>query len=248
MNPEIRQAVDIVRRARFLIALTGAGISVASGIPDFRSPGGLWERYNPSAFATIDRFREEPERVWEMLLEMIAAVDAASPNAAHRALADLERRGLLQSCITQNVDGLHARAGSRNVIEFHGNLDRLDCLACGSGHARREYHFPAGQAPRCVSCGAVLKPSIVLFGESVPGRALLEGRMFASSCDAILVAGTAASVFPAAEIPQIAKKNHAKVIEVNIAPTGLTNYITDVFVQCDASEALPAILEGVGEG
>ncbi|MBN1531208.1 MAG: NAD-dependent protein deacylase [Spirochaetes bacterium] len=247
MNREIREAVDILRGSRFVVALTGAGISVASGIPDFRSPAGLWRRFDPAVYASIDRFRENPARAWEMLFEMIAAVDAARPNPAHDALAELERRGLLQCCITQNIDGLHGRAGSRNVIEFHGNLDRFVCLACESRYGWRQYAFPAGEAPRCFACGSVLKPSIVFFGETVPGRALLEGRMFASSADAILVIGTGATVFPAAEIPQIAKNSHAKVIEVNTAPTGLTNYITDVFVQCDAAVALPAIAEGLGE-
>jgi NAD-dependent deacetylase len=245
MAPEIREASALVRKSNFLIALTGAGISVESGIPDFRSRGGLWDRFDPALYAHIDQFMENPYRVWEMFFEMMATVRGAAPNDAHAALAELERRGLLKAVITQNIDGLHRAAGSVNLIEFHGNLDRFDCVKCGSRYPRREYSFPEGEVPLCFQCGFPLKPSVVLFGESVPARAMLEGRMFASSADVILVVGTSASVYPAAEIPQLAKQHGARIIEINREPTGLTNYITDIFVQGNASLALREIVRAV---
>lgn len=238
-------AAEIIKQSQYLIALTGAGISVESGIPDFRSAGGLWEKYDPAVYAHIDSFKRNPEMIWEMLFEMIDLTKNARPNPAHLALADLERKNILKALITQNIDNLHQEAGSVNVIEFHGNAHRLECLVC---HHEEPVESPdfGGKPPRCPKCGQIMKPQVVFFGEMIPPDALMESQMLANSADAILVVGTSAVVYPASSIPYIAKQNRAKVIEMNLERTALTGSITDVFIQGRVGETLPKLNELVG--
>jgi NAD-dependent deacetylase len=238
----LKEAAAILRKSSYVIALTGAGISVESGIPDFRSAGGLWEKYDPMVYAHIDSFRRDPEMIWKMLFEMIDLTKNAKPNPAHIALAKMEEKNILKGIVTQNIDNLHQEAGSRNVIEFHGNAHHLQCLECGREEPVTDAIF-GGSPPRCAKCTAIMKPRVVFFGEMIPPRAMTESQMLANAADAILVVGTSAVVFPASSIPYIAKQNRAKVIEMNLEHTGLTNAITDVFIQGKAGDTLPRLLE-----
>ncbi len=241
MEEHYRQAAEIINEARTVICLTGAGISVESGIPDFRSACGLWEKYDPMEYAHIDAFRRNPEKIWKMVFELIELTTKAAPNPAHLALAELERRNILRSIITQNIDNLHQAAGNRKVIEFHGNASRLDCLNCGQSYGASEFELN-GTPPRCRECSAVLKPSVVFFGEAIPMQALAESERLSNLADAILVVGTSAVVYPASSIPFIVKSNGGRVIEMNLETTGLTNSITDVFIQGPAGRTLPELI------
>ncbi|MBN2810153.1 MAG: Sir2 family NAD-dependent protein deacetylase [Deltaproteobacteria bacterium] len=237
-----RAAALLLEAAGQATVLTGAGISVASGIPAFRGSQGLWDRYDPFEYAEITSFRRQPEKVWSMLGEMCAVVERARPNRAHEVLAELEEKGLLHSLITQNVDGLHQAAGSRKVIEFHGALRHLGCLECDW----RWLHFKLDQSeimpPRCQECGAILKPEVVFFGESIPDWALLEASSEAEKAGVMLVVGTSAEVHPAAEMPHLTKRAGGKVIEINLEPTALSGSLSDLTILGPAEQVLAEIL------
>lgn len=233
------QVADILIRSQVTVALTGAGISVESGIPDFRSAGGLWSRYDPAEYATIGAFRANPEKVWKMLLEMGEIVGQAKPNKAHLALGELEAIGLLDCVITQNIDNLHQAGGSKNVIEYHGNSSTLSCLWCGKRYTAEEKR--GENPPRC-ACQNVLKPDVVFFGEAIPEEAMRRSFSLASSAQALFIIGTSAVVSPVNTIPSIAKRNGAKIIEVNRERTHLTDTLTDVFLQGNAGEIMPQIV------
>ncbi|MFN3534576.1 MAG: NAD-dependent protein deacylase [Desulfatiglandales bacterium] len=238
----LERAAQTIAHAKRGIALTGAGISVESGIPDFRSADGLWSRYDPTEYATISAFRRDPEKVWEMLREMEELVVNARPNPAHYALAKLEEVQILKAVITQNIDNLHQMAGSKEVIEYHGNSATLSCLRCGMRYTREEKK--GEKVPRC-DCSMVLKPDVVFFGEPIPVDAMQRSFKLAASCDLLLIVGTSAVVSPANTIPGVAKQAGAKIIEVNLEPTHLTGSITDIFVQGKAGEVLPKIVESL---
>lgn len=207
-----RQAADLISAHQPCAALTGAGISAESGIPTFRSQGGLWEKFDPAVYASIDVFRQDPSKYWSIRGEFIRNYDAYRPNPGHLALAEMEALGLLRRVITQNIDGLHRKAGSRNVTEIHGSLREIDCLACGKQY--RAPHVPAGSPPHC-ECGGVLKPNTVLFGEPLPPEALESAWREAGSCGVLLVIGTSAVVQPAASLPLVARDHGAKIVEIN---------------------------------
>jgi NAD-dependent deacetylase len=239
---EIKKAARILLDSKLSLALTGAGISVESGIPDFRSPGGLWERYNPAEFGTIWAFRDDAAKVWKMIREVSELVDRAQPNPAHLGLAQLQHLGLLHTIITQNIDSLHQKAGATRVIEYHGSSRTLSCLACGARYhaeAKKE-EFP----PRC-DCAEILKPDVVFFGETIPLEALRESQVLASSCNALLVIGSSAEVAPANTIPRTAKLAGARIIEINVRPTALTSSFTDIFLQGKASSMMTKLMEEV---
>jgi NAD-dependent deacetylase len=240
----IKKAAKDIVDARKTIALTGAGISVESGIPDFRSAGGLWSKYDPEEYAHISAFRSNPAKVWQMLQEMMELVLSAEPNPAHRALAELERMGLLRSVITQNVDGLHQRGGSKEVIEFHGSNQWLVCLGCGYRQEAASLSLEV-IPPRCPQCGSILKPDVVFFGEAIPWEAQTKSFEEARTCDLVLVVGTSAVVYPAAGIPTIAKQGGAKVVEINMESTPLTGSVSDYLIQGSAGQILPKIVEEV---
>ncbi len=242
MERLIRKAAEMICTSKLNIALTGAGISVDSGIPDFRSAGGLWSKYDPADYATITAFRQNPEKVWDMLREMDALVSQAKPNAAHIGMGDLEKMGYLHCIITQNVDNLHQAGGARNVIEYHGNSSTLSCLWCGRQYQAKEKR--AERIPRC-ECRRVLKPDVIFFGEPIPVEALNRSFQLAASAEALMVVGTSAVVSPANTIPSIAKDRGARIIEVNLERTHLTGTITDVFLQGKAGEIITALVEEV---
>jgi NAD-dependent deacetylase len=184
---------------------------------------------------------QHPRKVWEMLSEMVSLCDGAAPNAAHKALAVLEERGVVRAIITQNVDGLHQAAGSRRVIEYHGNLDELICVSCWKRYPTRERWTP-GSVPLC-DCGEILKPNVVLFGEPIPWPAQEQAEEEARACGVLVVIGTSAQVSPACDIPRIAKESGAAVVEINPEPTSLTASVTDIHLQGSASETMGRLIE-----
>ena len=244
MIQNYKEAAEIIKKSKNLIALTGAGNSVESGIPDFRGKDGLWTKYDPMVFAHIDMFRVHPEKSWELLFEMQKVISKAKPNAAHFALAKLEDTGLLKAIITQNIDNLHQEAGSHRVIEIHGNDKFLECLNCKVVYEAAEYNI-SKNPPRCKNCKSILKPTVVFFGEAIPVKALAESMQLAEKADAVMVIGTSAQVFPAASIPYKAKENGAAIIEMNLEATPLTNSITDVFIEGLLGITLPELLKYV---
>jgi NAD-dependent deacetylase len=246
MNEDLLQkTVEVVRRAKKVVAFTGAGISVESGIPDFRGPSGLWEKFDPMEYATIEAFQANPKKVWAMLKDMASLLDRSRPNPAHRALAHLEEMGHLSSVITQNIDCLHQEAGSRRVIEFHGTSRDLVCVLCGRIYDRRRVRLEP-LPPRC-ACSGVLKPNFIFFGEPIPWGALLEAKEEAGSCEVMLVIGTSAVVAPACDMPVIAKKRGAVIVEVNLEETQLTRYISNWILKGPASEIMCRILSAVSD-
>jgi NAD-dependent deacetylase len=227
------------------VALTGAGISVESGIPAFRGSQGMWEKFDPAEYATIGAFLRDPEKVWEMLSEMIDVLKGASPNPAHYGLAEMEKRKVLRSVITQNVDGLHQAAGSRKVIEYHGNPQELVCVSCWKRYPSLE-KIAEGIPPRC-QCGEILKPDIVFFGEPIPWMAQEQAEEEARNCGVLMVIGTSAQVSPACDIPRIAKERGAFIIEINPEETSLTAGITDLHLPGIASEIVGRLVDLLGK-
>ena len=240
-----REAAETLAARRNAVALTGAGISVESGIPAFRGTQGMWEKYDPMEYATIDAFLRDPEKVWAMFSEMVDVLSRAVPNPAHSGLAEMERMGVLRSVITQNVDGLHQAAGSRRVIEFHGNAWELICLSCWNRYPSRE-KIRGGIPPRC-GCGRILKPDLVLFGEPIPWSAQEEAESEAQSCRILLVIGTSAQVTPACDIPRLAKGKGAVIVEINPEETPLTRSVTDLHLREKAGDAVTLLLSSLRE-
>ena len=238
------EAAARLRTARKAIALTGAGASVESGIPDFRSPGGLWTKYPPEEYATIEAFQADPDKVWGLWYDLGQMLLGVQPNPGHEALAEMEALGRLQAVITQNIDNLHQQAGNETVIEYHGNAQRFVCTHCRRRTPLEVEGLRPEVCPRCDACntGAVLKPDVVLFGEAIPTKALFDGEVWAHTADVVIVVGTSAQVFPAAGIPYTAKEHGAYIIECNIEPTEFTHHITDAFLQGPCGQTLPRLL------
>jgi NAD-dependent deacetylase len=239
MDNHLRMAARI-SRSRYVVALTGAGISVESGIPDFRSADGLWSKYDPMEFGYIESFRANPAKVWKMLVELDKVLLRAAPNPAHLALAQLEERGILRAILTQNVDSLHQRAGSRKVIEFHGNNRTLRCDSCGQRFSRETVSL--NTLPPLCPCGKPLRPDLVFFGETIPTDAYHQAMAAAGKCDLMLVVGTSAAVAPASIIPRVAKQNSAFILEINPKASELSTQLTDFHLAEPAGLALPGIV------
>jgi NAD-dependent deacetylase len=233
----------MLARASRAVGFTGAGISTESGIPDFRSPEGIWAEVDPFEVASIQAFRGDPERVWGFYRERIHALLEAEPNAGHRALAELERRGLVQAVVTQNIDTLHVRAGSRDVVEVHGSIRSATCLACGSSQALDEVLAQLQQrpAPLCPACGAILKPGVVLFGELLPAEAMRRATELAQGASLMLVVGSSLEVWPVAGLPLEA----GSIAIVNRGPTALDDR-AEVKIDGGAGETLGALLAALG--
>lgn len=229
------------RDARFIAALTGAGISAESGLATFRDvQTGLWARYDPRELATPSAFARNPKLVWDWYAWRRECVAVAQPNAGHFALADLERRAHEFLLITQNVDGLHQRAGTRNVVELHGSIARVKCSREGTLVER--WDAPPGEVPRCGNCGAFLRPDVVWFEEMLPDTALAAAEDAARRCDVLLVIGTSAEVYPAAALPGLARDRGALVVEINPNPT-LLSATADYVLRAAAGVLLPALVD-----
>lgn len=238
------KAAAVLAGARSAVALTGAGISVESGIPPFRGKGGLWERIDPMTYAHVDAFERNPGQVWEVLfLGLKAVVEKARPNDGHHGLRRLEQLGLLKTVITQNIDGLHQMAGSSDVIEFHGTFNSMRCGHCG--HRRDSAQVDLSSIPPRCACGGYLRPDVVMFGEVIDPECLQRAQMLASCCDVMLVVGTSATVEPAAYLPVIAKRAGAFIIEINPERTPLSRQISDATLLGPAGSVMNQLLEQV---
>ena len=256
MTKESEQRDDSLRRiagwiadARNTVVFVGAGLSTESGIPDFRSPGGVWERFDPAEF-TYQRFiasQTARERYWELGTEIYNLMKTAEPNPAHRAIAELERIGLLDCVITQNIDGLHFKAGNskEKVIELHGTAMDVTCLNCGKRYERdgiQERITQGEKAPRCGVCGGLLKPATIAFGQAMPERETAEAYARSSACDLFIVIGSSLVVHPAAMMPVLAKENGAKLVIINRDETSCDN-MADLVFRGQAGPAMSAVVE-----
>jgi len=239
------RVADLLRGAERAVALTGAGISVPSGIPDFRSPGsGLWEKHDPMVVAHIDAWRRDPDRFWSFYSQRFATLTDKRPNEAHLALAELERRGVIRGVITQNIDRLHRKAGTERLIEVHGSIEWSVCLRCGERvQIDRVIALLAkgDGAPRCPTCGAPLKPEVVLFGELLPERALAEAQDLAMAADLMLCVGSSLEVYPVAGLPAMTRGAGGRLALITQGPTAYDSD-ADVKLDGDVVEELRAVL------
>jgi NAD-dependent deacetylase len=239
------RVADLLRDAERGVVLTGAGISVPSGIPDFRSPGsGLWENHDPMEVAHIDAWRRDPDRFWSFYSRRFASLTDKEPNEAHLALAELERRGLIRGVITQNIDRLHRKAGTERLIEVHGSIEWSVCLRCGErvpiGRVV-ELLGAADGAPPCPTCGAPLKPEVVLFGELLPERAIGEAQALAMEADLMLCVGSSLEVYPVAGLPAMTRGGGGRLALITQGPTPYDGD-ADVKLDGDVVEELRAVL------
>jgi len=243
-----REVASALKGSEFAVAFTGAGVSTESGIPDFRSPAtGLWHKYDPEIF-TLRYFLRHPAEFYKVALGRFLPILSAEPNRTHRLLAELERRGLIKGVITQNIDGLHQKAGSENVVELHGHLRSASCIVCGARVPMEEVlrRIDLGfLPPRCHECGGLMKPDVVLFGERLPAEALRRAQAMAVECDFMLVLGSSLVVLPAAEIPRIARLHGAKVAILNRDPTEL-DHIADILCHAELGQFTAALAEELG--
>ncbi len=237
MKNNYHLAVSMLKEAKRISAFTGAGISVESGIPPFRGENGLWNKYDPGLLV-INNFHQKPMDSWIVIKEIFYDFfGKAKPNAAHRVLALMEQKGKLFGVVTQNIDNLHQLAGSKEVYEFHGNSQRLICLSCNTAISVDESIFKE-LPPKCKECGGLLKPDFIFFGEAIPQKAYEKSIELAQNTDLMLVIGTTGEVMPAATIPQMAKQNGAKIIEINPDETNYTHSITDLLLRGKATEVM----------
>jgi NAD-dependent deacetylase len=245
----VARLAELVRESGPVVVLTGAGISTESGIPDFRSPTGIWAEYDPQEYATIDAFRTDPEKVWRFYSLRLAALTAAEPNAGHIALAELERAGLVRAVVTQNIDLLHERAGSSDVVEVHGSIRTSSCLRCGSRYPLADVLrlLEAGDVPRCTVCGGVLKPDVVFFGELLPEGAIDRAYELARSARLLLVVGSGLEVWPVSLLPEETVQAGGRVAIVNRGPTTFDGRAV-LKIDGGAGETLAALARRLLEG
>jgi NAD-dependent deacetylase len=249
---ELARLVELVRGARSVVALTGAGISVPSGIPDFRSPGtGLWEAVDPMEVAHIDAFRSDPVRFWSFYGERFATLESKLPNGAHRALAAMEERGMLDAVITQNIDMLHRKAGTRELIEVHGSIAQCSCPVCGGSvplaEVRARLRREPDGVPRCEACDGPLKPQVVLFGEMLPEEAIGRARDLCERADVLLCIGSSLEVHPVAGLPLLTQTAGGAVAIVTQGATPLDE-LASVRLGGDVVEELQALCGALGVG
>lgn len=240
-----QKAAELIRSAKRVCAFTGAGISVESGIPPFRGKGGLWNTYDPK-FIEIDYFHEHNQQSWVQIKEIFYDFfGQARPNAAHKALAELESKNIIKNLITQNIDNLHQEAGSKNVLEFHGTASRMICLDCRQTFSADKIDL-AKLPPECPNCVVGrLKPDFIFFGEGIPEPACTLSFKEAEISDVFIVIGTTGEVMPACIIPADASRNGASIIEVNVSPSRFTDSVTDVFLQGPATSVMSKLLETI---
>jgi len=248
---QIDAAADMILQSKKLVVFTGAGMSTESGISDFRSPGGVWSRFDPSEF-TFQKFlssEESREKYWEFSTSSWGEMAAAQPNPGHHAIAELDSIGKLDCVITQNIDGLHQRSGipEEKVIELHGTARWVSCLECGQRYPREQIQdrLKGGiKVPRCDSCGGIMKPATISFGQAMPERETRQAENRAATCDLFLVAGSSLVVYPAAQMPLIAKDSGARLIIINLTPTPHDPH-ADIVIHDKTGPALSQIIDQV---
>ena len=241
----VARLAELMQDRRPCVVLTGAGISTESGIPDFRSPSGIWAQYDPLEYATIDAFLEDPAKVWEFYGRRLAMLGAAEPNDGHRVLAELEDRGWVRAVITQNIDRLHERAGSRSLIEVHGSIRTSSCLACGAVVTFDEV-LELLPVPACPACGRTLKPDVVLFGELLPASAIARATQLAAQADLLLVVGSSLEVYPVAGLPLETLAAGGELAIVNHDATQFHSRAS-VTIDAAAGETLRALADALPE-
>lgn len=254
MEVKLKQVAQWITISKRVIIFSGAGLSTESGIPDFRSPGGVWDRYNPEDFYFQNFLASENsrEKYWQMATEMYEPIKNAQPNPAHLAISELEKLGILDCVITQNIDGLHFKAGNseEKVIQLHGTAIFVSCLSCQKRYDRDEIQgrIKKGQkAPRCDNCGGLLKPATISFGQSMPEKETQEAYHRSSTCDLFIVVGSSLVVQPAASMPLVAKRNGAKLVIINRDPTPYDD-MADLIIHGQAGPTMASILEYVKQG
>ncbi|HEY3068898.1 MAG TPA: NAD-dependent deacylase [Gaiellaceae bacterium] len=246
----IEKLAELVRENQPVVALTGAGVSTESGIPDFRSPTGMWAEFDPREYGSLGAFQADPEKVWRFYAPRFSMLTDAEPNQAHHALAELERLGLLRAVITQNIDLLHERAGTREVIEVHGSIRTSRCLSCGASYTLDEVFtlLEAGNgAPHCTRCRAVLKPDVVFFDELLPEDAMNRAYELAGEAGLLLVVGSSLEVWPVAELPFTTLGAGGKIAVVNEGPTSVDDR-ADLKISGKAGEVLSMTLARLASG
>ena len=237
-------AAEAIKKSKFTTAFTGAGISVESGIPPFRGKDGLWSKYDMKTLE-LDFFYSHPLESWSVIKEIFYDYyGKASPNKAHFVLAEMEKSGLLKSVITQNIDNLHYEAGNKTVYEFHGNMKKLVCTGCQSHFTVEDIDFE-NLPPKCSSCGGLIKPDFIFFGEGIPQDAYRNSFHDASHSEVMLVIGTTGEIMPASQLPYLAKQNGATIIEVNKEPSKYSARLTDIFLRGKATEVMGMLGEMV---
>lgn len=235
--------ISVLASARSVVVLTGAGISAESGIKTFRDPDGLWSKFNPAELASMEGFMSNPELVWDWYQHRRDIINNSQPNPGHYAIAEMQ--GLFNNftLVTQNVDRLHQRAGSNDVIELHGNIIDNYCVSCKSPHSE-VIDSGVKDTPKCLKCGGLIRPAVVWFGEMLPEEALLKAERASQKSDVFFTVGTSAEVYPAANLPMIAKDSGALVIEINPNMTSISNYL-DYSFRMQSGTALPLIVEAI---
>ncbi len=240
MEELIKQSAKLIQNSNYAVVFTGAGMSVESGIPPFRGSNGLWSKYNPIVL-DIDYFYSNTLEAWKVIRELFYDFfGKAKPNEGHKVIAKWEEMGLIKSVITQNIDNLHQEAGSKIVYEFHGTANKLVCTKCGKKYPSHEIDL-SKIPPKCQKCNGLLKPDFIFFGEGIPFEA--NGNSFAAAekCDVFIMIGTTGEVMPASMLPHTAKKQGAKIIEINPEPSNFTYMLTDIHLKGKAGEILPQI-------
>jgi NAD-dependent deacetylase len=242
MDAELVQAARRLAQARHVVCLTGAGVSAESGVETFRdAQTGWWSRFDPQQLASRAGFAADPGLVWRWYTERLATVEAVQPNAGHRALAALAAHLADFTLVTQNIDNLHERAGSARVLHLHGSLARFRCNDCAAPHSLQPAERAADQPPRCTLCGGPVRPDVVWFGERLPGEIVEQAWAAAERCQAMLVVGTSGVVYPAAHLPDVARRAGAAVIDVNLEPTFISQR-ANFFLQGPSGQVLPRLL------
>ena len=242
---QIETAIRLLKRSRKVIALTGAGISTPSGIPDFRSPGsGAWQKVDPMEVASIYSFKRHPKVFYDWLHPLAMLTIEAEANPAHIALAQLEECGLLRGIITQNIDMLHGKAGSKNVFELHGHMREMTCLSCYSVFPSESFmdaFISVSELPYCLRCGGILKPNIILYGEQLPMDVVIQAGRLIDDCDVMLVIGSSLTISPACDFPIRAHHAGANIIIVNFEPTPV-DYLAEAVIHANVVDVIPRLV------
>ena len=245
---KIREAAELLVNSKNAIALTGAGISTESGIPDFRGEGGIWEKYKPEIYGNIKAFMKDPAKFWQLAEKVAPTLFKAKPNPGHIALAELEKMDIIKAVITQNIDELHQKAGSIIVYEVHGNVNRFDCLGCRASYSKetvmKKLKKDKKRPPLCDICAAPLKPSVTLFGESLPRFEIYQSQALSQKADVMLIAGSSLEVAPACDLPLYTLREKGKLIIVNDQPTHLDERAA-VVIRHKTGVILPLIVEQI---